>query len=265
MSQPYLSLEAELHDGFWAAEDDASEVPLMAGFLRDHPGTALEIGCGSGRLLLPLLRQGFPVEGLELSGDMLALCRRRARTLGLAPVLHQADMEHWEGGPGRFRCVLAPAFTLQLAADPEAALRHWRDLLAEGGGLYLTTFVPFAELDGDLPENEWYEDHRALLADGRTAVMETRHRLDRRTKTLRREHRYHLSGDPPRAHVSRQALRWFDPTELIALLRNCGFEVVGTVVDFDPAVPLVDPETTDYDGILTLFCERSARIGRRAK
>ena len=58
MSQPYLSLEAELHDAFWEAEDDASEVRLMADFLKKFPGRALEIGAGSGRLMFPLVQMG---------------------------------------------------------------------------------------------------------------------------------------------------------------------------------------------------------------
>ncbi len=62
MSQPYHSLEAELHDAFWEADDDGSEVRLMAEFLKKHPGTALEIGSGSGRLMFPLLEMGFDVE-----------------------------------------------------------------------------------------------------------------------------------------------------------------------------------------------------------
>jgi SAM-dependent methyltransferase len=262
MAQPYLSLEAELHDWFWAADDGAaSELPLIEGFLRRHPGVALEIGCGSGRLLLPLLENGHAVEGLELSGEMLAMCRRRARDAGLEPVLHEADMALWR--PARpYQCVLAPAFTLQLAADPERVLRHWHGWLVAGGGLYLSTFVPLAELDGDLPENEWYDDHRAVLPDGRTALLETRHRLDRPAQTLCREHRYRVSGGggAPREHVSRQSLRWFDAPGLIRLLLRCGFEVTGGVTDFDPQAPLLDPETVDFDGILTIFCTRSASL-----
>ena len=46
---------------------------LMAAFLEKHPGPALEIGSGSGRLMFPLVQMGLDVEGLELSPDMLAL------------------------------------------------------------------------------------------------------------------------------------------------------------------------------------------------
>ncbi|RYD65398.1 MAG: class I SAM-dependent methyltransferase, partial [Verrucomicrobiaceae bacterium] len=48
---------------------------MLDELLRGHPGISLEIGCGSGRLLLPLLQKGHNVEGLELSREMLDLCR----------------------------------------------------------------------------------------------------------------------------------------------------------------------------------------------
>lgn len=255
MSQPYLSLEAELHDLFWEAEDDGSEVGLMADFLKNFPGPALEIGSGSGRLMFPLLEMGFPVEGLELSHDMISLGDLRAQEMGIVPVVHHGDMSEWSDGR-KFSSLLAPAFTLQLAADPEAALRHWHGLLENGGGLYLTVFMPYAELLGDLPENEWYEDHRVTLPDGRKGLLETRHRLDHDTQTVEREHRYTLSGDPPRQHVSKQAIRWIEHPQMISLLEECGFAVNRFFLDFQNGWEVPDPEKVDFDGILTYHATR---------
>lgn len=259
MSQPYLSLEAELHDAFWEAEDDGSEVALMADFLKKHPGLALEMGAGSGRLMLPLVNMGLNVEGLELSRDMLALGETRAGRLGVQATIHEGDMTNWSDGR-KFSAVLAPAFTLQLAADPEATLRHWHGLLEKGGGLYLTVFMPYAELLGDLPENEWYEDHRATLADGRDGLLETRHRLDHAKQILEREHRYFLSGEPPLTHESRQSIRWFEHAELVSLLARCGFGVDCFFLDFDPHHQAVDPDRVDFDGILTYHTVRLGEI-----
>ena len=84
----YTSLEALLHDAFWAEEGEPAELALLDEVLREHPGPSLEVGCGSGRLLLPLLQKGHDVEGLELSGEMLAMCRTAAEDLSLEPVLH---------------------------------------------------------------------------------------------------------------------------------------------------------------------------------
>ncbi len=258
MSQPYQSLEAELHDAFWEAEDDGSEVRLLAEFLERHPGMALEIGSGSGRLMFPLLEMGFAVEGLELSQDMIALGDERARRAGLRPVVHHGDMTIWDDGQ-KFSSLLAPAFTLQLAADPEKTLRHWHRLLKNDGGLYLTVFMPYAELLGDLPENEWYEDHRVALPDGRTGLLETRHGLDHENQTVMREHRYSLSGDPPRTHVSKQRIRWIEHQQMISLLHDCGFQLEKFFLDFDTSRVVSDPDQVDFDGILTYHATRTGK------
>ena len=255
MSQPYLSLEAELHDLFWEAEDDGSEVRLMAEFLKMFPGLALEIGSGSGRLMFPLLEMGFEVEGLELSRDMIALGKFRAKQMGIAPVVHVGDMTTWSDGR-KFSALLAPAFTLQLAADPEKTLRHWHELLEDGGGLYLTVFMPYAELLGDLPENQWYEDHRVTLPDGRKGLLETRHQLDLEKQTVERDHRYTLSGDPPREHVSKQTIRWIEHQQMLSLLTECGYRLERFFLDFDPEREVSDPDRVDFDGILTYHAVR---------
>ena len=255
MSQPYLSLEAELHDAFWEAEDDESEVPLMATFLEKHPGRALEIGAGSGRLMFPLLQMGKLIEGLELSNDMLELGKIRATRLGIHPKIHAGDMADWDDGR-KFSALLAPAFTLQLASDPAAVLRHWHGLLEPGGGLYLTVFTPYAELLGDIPENTWYEDHRVTFPDGRLGLLETRHRLDRERQIVEREHRYSITGTPPQSHLSRQTIRWFDHAGLLSLLARTGFRVDRYFLDFNPNQTTGDPDFIDFDGILTYQATR---------
>ena len=226
----------------------------MADFLKNHPGTALEIGCGSGRLLLPLLADGHRIEGLELSPDMLAICHKRAAEMALEPVLHRADMSTWNP-EYRFAALMAPAFTLQLAVDALGTLRHWRGWLNQGGGLYLTIFIPFSEIEGDQPVNTWYPDHEARLIDGRIAKIETRHQIDTTHKLLRREHRYNISGDP-REHESVQTLRWYEPEEITEIVEQAGFEVTRIFADFDPKAAVIDMEDPDFGGIITLHARR---------
>jgi len=232
----YTSLEALLHDAFWA-EEESPELAWLDAVIEEP---ALEIGCGSGRLLLPLLRKGRRIEGLDHSAEMLELCRRSAGELGLDPALHLDDMATFR--PGKtYASVLVPAFTLQLAEDPVAALQNFRRLLRPGGLLYLTVFVPLAELNGELPENEWYADHETTLGDGRRATLDTRHSLDRRRRILRREHRYRLhDGDRVREQLTTQTVRWFTPRELHRLLADAGFGIESAVAEFDEEEPVTD-------------------------
>ncbi|BCX49490.1 type 11 methyltransferase [Haloferula helveola] len=246
----YASLEAELHDAFWEAEE-SPEFGWLDALLREHPGRSLEVGSGSGRLLLPLLKNGHEIEGLEPSPDMNSLCRAKAAILGLNPTLHECAMGDFTTGH-TFRSILIPAFTLQLSQDPEADLRRLHRQLEPNGILYLTVFIPFAELDGELPENEWYEDHTLQLADGSVATVETRHRLDRGNQILHREHRYRVvSESETREHRSEQTLRWFDARRLREQLRLAGFEADRAVGDFDESCPV-----TEDSQILTVVARR---------
>ncbi len=207
--------------------------------------------------MFPLLEMGFDVEGLELSADMIQLGEARAARMQLRPTVYQGDMTDWKNGKS-YVSLLAPAFTLQLAKDPEATLRHWTRLLDEKGSIYLTVFMPYAELLGDLPENEWYHDHEVTLPNGRHGLLETRHRLDFENQRVEREHRYTLSGDPPQTHVSKQSIRWIEHAEMMTLLAGCGFRVETFFLDFDPAKVVENPDNVDFDGILTYHATRMA-------
>ncbi|MFC7335765.1 class I SAM-dependent methyltransferase [Haloferula chungangensis] len=232
MSSHYTSLEAELHDVFWSSEE-SPEFEWLDSLLKNHPGRALEIGCGSGRLLLPLIKNGHTIEGLESSSEMLEMCRISAQEQELSPTLHLGDMTSF-AALNPYHCVLVPAFTFQLSDDPIATLKNFKKLLIPGGLLYLTVFIPYAEIDGELPENEWYPDHELTLPDGRHASIRTKHQLDRRKRLLKREHHYQLTdGEEIREHRSKQSIRWFSAHQLAKLIADVGFIVETAVADFD--------------------------------
>jgi SAM-dependent methyltransferase len=96
---------------------------------------ALDAGCGSGRLLLPWLREGLDVDGCDVSPDMLAECRRLAAAEGLEPALY-AQALHALELPRRYRTIVCcGTFALgsTRAQDAEALRRFYGHL--EPGGL----------------------------------------------------------------------------------------------------------------------------------
>jgi len=230
----YSSLEAEFHDPFWEAEGPSAELPLLTSFLECFAGPSIEIGCGSGRLLLPLLAAGFEIEGIEPSADMLLLCSQKAA--GAKPVLHHGTIEDFSTSKA-YAAAAVPAFTLQLTPDPALMLASIAKILEPGGGLYLSVFRPEAELAGEIPANEWFPDYETRLADGRIAAMETRYRLDRPGKRLHREHRYRLMDSDRQLineHHCEQTIHWYGNCELFQLIEAAGFEVGRAFGEFDP-------------------------------
>jgi len=67
---------------------------------------ALDLGCGTGRLLLPLLKAGLVVDGCDFSRDMLAQCEMRAKSEGFSPRLYAQAM-HELDLPRRYRAIFA--------------------------------------------------------------------------------------------------------------------------------------------------------------
>jgi len=90
----------------WWAEFNVSgpEIDYFRRSVEAGGQPALDVACGTGRLLIPYLRAGLEVDGCDISGDMLALCRERAEAEGLSPNLYRQPM-HRLDLPRRYRTI----------------------------------------------------------------------------------------------------------------------------------------------------------------
>ncbi|WP_338727486.1 class I SAM-dependent methyltransferase [Haladaptatus sp. DJG-WS-42] len=131
---------------FYDAEHGAmtDDITFYVDRARDADGPVLEVGCGTGRVYLELLRAGVDADGIDLSTGMLSVLREKARADGLEPSVRQADVTDFD--PDReYALVIIPfrAFLhLTDFADQLAALETIRDALASGGQLAMNIFAP---------------------------------------------------------------------------------------------------------------------------
>ena len=70
--------------------------------LRGQP--ALDVACGTGRLLIPYLRAGLDVDGCDVYADMVARCRQKTEQEGLSPTLFVQPMHEVEA-PRTYRTI----------------------------------------------------------------------------------------------------------------------------------------------------------------
>jgi SAM-dependent methyltransferase len=98
----------------------------------------LDLACGVGRLLLPLARGGVDIDGCDLSGDMLAHCRRKAEAEGLRPRLYEQPMSDF-ALPRRYQTIyLCDSFGLAGSREDDlATLRCCHRHLEPGGAIVM--------------------------------------------------------------------------------------------------------------------------------
>ncbi len=137
----------------------------------------LDVGCGTGRLLLDYMARGIDIDGVDNSAEMLALCREKAGRLGLSVRVHEQSLETMDL-PRRYRTILIPSSTLQLITDlpaVERALRAVLGHLVPGGWTFASIMTLWKP--GDPLESEW--DHSVVRPeDGATVRRLVRVRHD---------------------------------------------------------------------------------------
>ena len=65
---------------------DTSNVPekfFFRNLIQKYGQPALDVGCGTGRLLLDYLQAGLDVDGVDVSPEMLAVCRQKVQKLAV--------------------------------------------------------------------------------------------------------------------------------------------------------------------------------------
>jgi SAM-dependent methyltransferase len=195
----------------------------------------LEIGCGTGRVLVPVARAGIEIVGLDASPGMLDVCRRR---LGDEPAevrararLVQADMRTFDLGRA-FTLVTVPFRPFQhllSVGDQLACLRTIRRHLADDGALILDLFNPSLDaLANPRLGEEVGDEPEFRMPDGRRVTR--RHRTvaeDRFNQVNRYELVYYVTHPDGREErlVHGFSLRYLFRFEAEHLLARAGFEV----------------------------------------
>ncbi len=145
---------------------ELDEVNFYKQFI-DKNDLILEPMCGSGRLLIPLMQEGYQVHGVDNSTAMLANCRERANNLGLNPILFEMDIASMNL-PHSYQSILIPLGSFQLLYPRETAfnvLQNFKKHLRPNGKLILDLFIPWESLYKD-NENEFSEKD-VIIEDGR--------------------------------------------------------------------------------------------------
>lgn len=236
-------IEPESYDVLYSWYRD--DVDFYLDLAKRSRGPVLEAGCGTGRLLLPALQAGVDIDGFDLHPGMLAVLKRKAAALGLAPRVYEADMRDVTL-PRRYALITIPFRAFQhllTTADQLRALRCLRDHLESGGALVMNLWYPsFERIAGatgePVLEREFPHPETAL-----PVVIYATHAYDRTGQTLRASREVVESdarGYAAKTHRHALTLRWSYRHEIELLLRTAGFTRCEVAGGFDGR-PLARP------------------------
>lgn len=211
------------------------DVPFWQRLAAAQDRAVLELGCGTGRIAVPVARAGVDLVGIDRSVEMLERARqrlRRARLPGRARLV-RGDIRSlpFRSRPG-FGLVMAPYGILQ-------SLTHERDLRAtlesvarvlRRGGLFGIDLVP------DLPRWSEYTRRTSLagtLGRGTRLTLIESVRQDRARRLTIFDHEYIARrGRERRVHRFSLTFRTLSVPQMVRRLEATGFRIQAVLGDY---------------------------------
>ncbi|MBU0719482.1 MAG: class I SAM-dependent methyltransferase [Planctomycetes bacterium] len=241
--QEYDESSAAFYDYY--ATGLEGEVEFYVQEARQAGGPVLELGCGTGRILIPVAEAGVPVVGLDQSPAMLRVARGKINCcpddIHRLVELVDGDMKEFALGR-RFSLIIIPFRSFLHLLTPEdqrQALGCIRKHLADDGRLVFNIFDPNVEM---------IAGHTGALGTALKQVSEFIHPATERRILVWDTRRYQLEhqmidqyyvfdeldddGKVISTRYSRMALRYAFRYEMQYLLELCGFYVEALYGDF---------------------------------
>lgn len=248
LSESYDGIAAEMWD-YMGGDSPGADFEFYARKIRQRPGPALDLTCGSGKHLLRYLKMGLDVEGVDASEAMLATCRRKADPQSLNPVLYRQSMQTMDL-PRKYRTIFISAGSFQLLGDREDAmetLRRCRAHLEPGGQMLFETFLPDEAFQAELDPKVTVWGPTIRPRDGAEVTThlwtDSADRFEQ-IKVEKRRYEAWKEGGIVESELHTMTLRWYFKHELTMMLERTGFRDVFIYGDYaDSAATAASSET----------------------
>ncbi len=191
----------------------------------------LDAGCGTGKHLIPLVREGFRLTGIDYSEPMVRECRRKLDRRGLDAELLAGDLLEFDR-PAAFDAALAMHSVICYLVETERiilALRALRRALRPGGLLLLDNVNVLAQW---ITFDETYWDKR--VGETMEVEFQERRRFDDFAALFHLEVRATVRAEGREHGIHNEdVLRVMTVGELCCYLREAGFRVLAAYPAFD--------------------------------
>lgn len=214
-----------------------ADIPFYRRHLPSPRSGVLELGCGTGRVLVPLSRDCGFIHGIDAAASMISICREKLEEAGIPPERARVEIgDITDFSLQRtFDLVIAPYRVLQnleTDAEVDGLFRCLGEHLAPGGTAILNVFHPFA--DAHTLRRGWCTDEEQLAFEvavpgGRVTCHDRRPGLQPEPLVIHPELVYRrYEGETLIEEVVLEiAMRCYYPDEFEKLVVDHGYRVLG--------------------------------------
>jgi len=208
------------------------DIDFYIQYANELNGNVLEVGCGTGRITIPLARAGHQVCGVDISQPMLDILAEKLKKESKATVENleviPGDMRNFNFNE-KFKLIFIPFRTFQnLVTDEEQknCLQCCHQHLEDDGLIIVNVFRPWGIIDESWiqPEQTDYETTKNGVTVKRTHIRES---VDSQNQIIYPTLIYYVteSGKTEKFYEYLQ-MKYFYPDQLRDLLKQNGFEVI---------------------------------------
>jgi SAM-dependent methyltransferase len=236
----YRGLKAATWDLFRGDTSTWADVSFYRDAIQSSGEPVLDVGCGTGRLLLQYLSEGIEIEGVDNSPDMLALCVKKAERRGLCPRVYRQSMQTLQL-PRTYQTIIVPSSSFQLLTDPVDALSAMRSFhrhLQPGGILIMPFMILYAgPEEGATVTVDWrLSVEKVRPEDGAIVRLWSRTVYDLANRLEHFDDRFEVvRGDEIVAseeHSRSPATCWYTQAQAVELYRSTGFDDIRVMSEF---------------------------------
>jgi SAM-dependent methyltransferase len=231
--EPNFHYPAEYYDEDYSSGiPDRGDIPFYKKYALQMGSPVLELGCGTGRILIPIAQAGIESHGLDMNREMLGICETKVRALNLSNVrLKYSSMDQFDYEE-KFSLIYIPFRSFQhlLSVDEQIrCLQLVRSHLKDDGLFILDVFAPnISKLAAYGNQLDWEKDFSRKNAETESTI--TRYyqaRADLAAQTVEVSMKWE-EREADGVVVARKKgefkLRYIFRFELEHLLVRCGFE-----------------------------------------
>jgi len=192
----------------------------------------LELCCGTGRLTLPIAKDGYDISGVDYTSSMLQQAKVKASEGGLAIEFIEADIRTLDL-PEKYDLIFIPFNSIHHLYKNEDLFKAFsavKNHLKEGGLFLLDCFNPNIQfiVEGEKEQKEIAE---YTTNDGRAILIQQKMRYENTTQINRIEWHYYINGVFD--SIQNLDMRLFFPQELDSYLEWNGFNIIHKFGSFE--------------------------------